>query len=176
MTRKKISALCMAALFAALTCVTTLLIQIPMPLGGYINLGDCFVLLGAWLLGPWYAAAAGAVGAALADVFSGYVFYAPATLLIKGAVAVTAAVTARAVAGKGHRRLAPAVSASVAEIIMVTGYYLYEALVMGFGFAGAALNLPASLFQGTAGAISACVLMPLLRGIKSHWDSQSNIL
>ena len=34
----------MAALMAALACVATMIIKIPSPLKGYLNLGDCIVL------------------------------------------------------------------------------------------------------------------------------------
>ena len=37
--------LVLAAMFAALSCVATMVIQIPSPMSGYVNLGDCFVLL-----------------------------------------------------------------------------------------------------------------------------------
>lgn len=45
----------MAALLAALTCVATMIIKIPSPLKGYLNLGDCVVLLAGWMLSPTYA-------------------------------------------------------------------------------------------------------------------------
>ena len=38
-----------AALLAALTCVATMIIKIPSPLKGYLNLGDCVVLLSGWM-------------------------------------------------------------------------------------------------------------------------------
>ena len=34
-----------SAMLAALTCVATMVIKIPSPLSGYLNLGDCIVLL-----------------------------------------------------------------------------------------------------------------------------------
>ena len=40
-----------AALFAALTCVMTMLIKVPSPLKGYLNLGDSAVLVSGWFLG-----------------------------------------------------------------------------------------------------------------------------
>ena len=48
--------LVMAGLFAALGCVATMVLQVPSPTGGYMNLGDTVVLLGAYLLGPVYVA------------------------------------------------------------------------------------------------------------------------
>ena len=77
----KTKKLVMAALLAALCCVATMIIKIPSPLKGYLNLGDCVVLLSGWLLSPVYGFLAAGVGSALADIFSGYVTYAPATLV-----------------------------------------------------------------------------------------------
>mgnify|MGYP001774926226 FL=1 len=61
-----------AALFAALSCVATMVIKIPTPTGGYIHAGDAVVLLSAFLLGPWWGAAAAGLGSCLADILSGY--------------------------------------------------------------------------------------------------------
>lgn len=61
MNDKKIRKLVLAALLAALVCVATMVVQIPSPMQGYVNLGDCFVLLSGWLLGPWYGFAAGGI-------------------------------------------------------------------------------------------------------------------
>ena len=80
-------AMVMTALLAALSCAATMAIRIPSPTGGYMNLGDTVVLLGAYLLGGAYGAAAGAIGPALADLFSGYLTYVPATLVIKALLA-----------------------------------------------------------------------------------------
>ena len=63
--------LALTGLFAALGCVGTMVLQVPSPTGGYMNLGDAVVILGAWLLGPVYGAVAGGVGPAMADLLSG---------------------------------------------------------------------------------------------------------
>ena len=57
MENQKVRKLVLSALMAALVYVATSIIQIPSPVNGYVNLGDCFVLLSGWLLGPWYGAA-----------------------------------------------------------------------------------------------------------------------
>lgn len=88
MSDSKIKKMVLTALLAALTCVATMIIQIPSPMNGYVNLGDCFVLLSGWLLGPWLGFAAGGIGSMLADIFTGYAHYAPGTLVIKGLVAL----------------------------------------------------------------------------------------
>ena len=49
----KIRKMVLAALMAALTYVATMVVQIPSPMQGFVNLGDCCVLLSGWILGPW---------------------------------------------------------------------------------------------------------------------------
>ena len=90
MTDMKLRKLVLAALFAALCTVMTMVIQVPSPMQGYVNLGDCAVLLSAWALGPWYGGAAAGLGSMLADLLS-YPHYAPGTLVIKFTMAVAAA-------------------------------------------------------------------------------------
>ena len=80
----------MAAMLVALTTVATMIVKIPSPLKGYINIGDCVVLLAGWSLSPLYGFLAAGIGSALADLFSGYIVYAPATFLIKGLMALMA--------------------------------------------------------------------------------------
>ena len=82
MDNKKLRKQVLSALLAALCCVATMVVQIPSPMQGYVNLGDCFVLLSGWMLGPWYGFAAGGIGSMLADVLLGYAHYAPAAELL----------------------------------------------------------------------------------------------
>ena len=84
MSDKKVQKLVVSALMAALTYVATMVVQIPSPMNGYVNLGDCFVLLSGWLLGPWYGGAAAGIGSMLTDLLYGYGYYAPGTFVIKG--------------------------------------------------------------------------------------------
>ncbi len=161
----KLTQLCYTAVTAALVCISTLIIQIPSPFGGYINLGDCFVLVGAWLLPPACGFAAGSIGSALADIISGYVIYAPASAVIKGCMALVTTLIFRKISD--NKRFCHTASAACGEAVMVTGYFLYEALVL-YGFSGATINLAANLVQGTAGAVCACVLMVLLQKTRLH--------
>ncbi|MGQ4832415.1 MAG: ECF transporter S component [Candidatus Asgardarchaeia archaeon] len=74
------------AIMTPLVTILTYLFIIPIPeTHGYFNLGEIGVYIAAVLFGPIVGAFAGGVGSALADVISGYVIYAPATLVIKGA-------------------------------------------------------------------------------------------
>ena len=129
MTDRKLHQLVLGALFAALCTVMTLVIQVPSPMQGYVNLGDCAVLLSAWILGPFYGAGAAGIGSMLADLLSGYAHYAPGTLLIKLSVAAVAGLLFDVI--KGHTRsVLPAqlISGVAAEAVMVVGYFGYAGL------------------------------------------------
>ena len=148
----------------ALTCVLTMVVRIPSPTKGYMNLGDAAVLLSGWLLGPIYGSIAGGVGSALADLFAGYPVYVPATFLIKAAMAfLVSLVPLRAKKnGESRPRLGFMTAAPLSELLMIAGYYLYEAVVIGEGFGAAFLGVPGNAVQGIVGAAGAYLLIELL--------------
>ena len=141
-----------AALFAALACVATMIIKFPSPLKGYLNIGDCIVLLCGWMLSPVYGFVAAGLGSGLADLLSGYLVYAPATFIIKGLMALIACYTFKLI-----RKSARIVSGILAEIIMVLGYYVFEGFM--YGFIASAVNIPANAIQGIVGLILGTILI-----------------
>ena len=151
----------MASLFAALVCIATMLIQIPSPLKGYLNLGDCVVLAAGWMLSPVYGFLAAGIGSALADIFSGYVMYAPATFLIKGLMSVTAYYGFYTMYRKIGEFSARLLGGIAAEILMIMGYFWFESVLYGMG--ASALNIPANAVQGTAGLALGLVLVKALK-------------
>ena len=161
----KVKKLVLAALFAALAYCATLIIHIPSPIGGYINLGDCIVLLAGWLLGPAYGAAAAGLGSALADLTLGYTSYIPGTFVIKALMAVVAYYAAKAVPGKTVVK--SVVSGVLAEVVMVGGYFCFEATILGNGL-GAAVGIASNLMQALAGIVCA-VLIKLILDKKNLW-------
>lgn len=155
----KLRMMVMTALFIALGYVATSLLVIPMPGGGYLNLGDTIVLLGAYLLGPVYGAVAGGFGPALADLLMGYGIYVPATLVIKALMGVTAALLYRALRKKVW---ALALCGVAAEAIMVAGYYFFESFLAGNLAAGLA-GLPGNLLQAIFGLAASTLLAGALK-------------
>lgn len=149
----------MTALFMALSYVATSLLVIPTPGGGYLNLGDTIVLLGAYLLGPVYGAAAGGLGSALADLLAGYGVYVPATLVIKALMGAAAALLYR---GLGKKAWAVIVCGAAAEAIMVVGYCLFESFLAG-SLAAGLVGLPANLVQAVLGVAASSLLAGALR-------------
>lgn len=149
------------SLLAALCCVATMVIPIPTPTGGYLNAGDIVVVFTALLAGPLYGSIAMGLGSGLADLFAGYAIYAPGTLLAKGLAAVVIGLLFR----RSRRKLPNAVFAAVCgELVMAAGYFLYEALCLGFGW-GAAVEIPGNLLQGAAGVIGGTALYQALRNV-----------
>ena len=148
MNHKKMMRMAQTGLLTALVCAATMVIRIPTPNGGYVNIGDALVLLSGWMLGPVYGLFAAGVGSALADLLWGYGTYVPGTLIIKGCMGLVAAWTV----GKG--RLLGGVAA---EAIMVGGYFLYESTLLGYGMAAAA-SIPGNSIQGTVGLVLGLLL------------------
>lgn len=76
-------------LMTALITVATMVIAIPVPFtNGYVHMGDSMIFLAVLILGWKYGAFAAGIGSALADIFLGYVHWAPWTLCIKALMAV----------------------------------------------------------------------------------------
>ena len=155
---KKTRMVVMSAMLASLTCVATMIIKIPTPLHGYANLGDCVVLLSAFLLPPGYGFCAAAIGSALADVLSGYAAYAPATFVIKGLMVLVVCFIYKQVIKKDKKRLlGKIISGFVAEIVMVVGYFVFEGFL--YGFEASLVNIPANAMQGIVGLITGILLI-----------------
>lgn len=167
MKNDKLYRMITGALLAALCCVATIAVQIPSPMNGYVNLGDSIVLLSGWLLGPALGGVAAGMGSMLADVFTGYVHYAPGTFLVKLLVAVTAYYVYRVIhkAAKRHGLAARIISGIAAESVMVAGYFGYASLLLGKGWAAAA-SIPGNLLQGLVGIVASVVLVEVFEKSK----------
>ena len=127
--------LVLSAMFAALCCVTTMLVQFP-TVAGYTNIGEGMCLLAGLVLGPWYGASLPQASAAVLPIcWQATRIMFPARLSSKGLVALVAALLLRPMLKKGEKipfwRLALIELPS--EVIMVAGYFGYKALILGKG-------------------------------------------
>lgn len=154
----------MAAMLAALACVATMIIKIPSPLKGYLNLGDCIVLVAGWMLSPTYGFLAAGLGSALADLFSGYVTYAPATFVIKGLMALIAFYGFKLLHNKIGNLPSRIITGILAEIMMILGYFAFEGFL--YGFVPSLVNIPANGVQGIAGLIIGVILIKIFEKTK----------
>lgn len=139
-----------------------MIIKIPTPTGGYVNIGDGFVLLSGWMLGPVWGTLAAGIGSMLADLI-GYPIYAPATFIIKALMALVAFALAKAckLVFKKQRWLAYVLSGIVAELVMIVGYFVFEAIFMSYGM-GAIVGVLPNASQAAVGIIIGTLLMVLI--------------
>lgn len=170
------------ALMAALTCIATMIIKVPTPTLGYIHLGDGLVLLCGIVLGPVGGALSAGIGSMFADIFSGYISWAPATLLIKALTAFVAGFLFHRLQhifkGNGARYFSVIAGGLIGETIMVLGYFIYEAGIAAFangglnsaaiaaGIVSSAAGVPFNILQGLTGIVISIVLLPVLMKIE----------
>ena len=157
----------MSSLFAALICVVTAFVKVPMPLVGYVNLGDALVLCAGALLGPMGVVSA-MIGSAIADVIAGFAMYVPATALIKGLMALIVWLFVKK--NESVNMIKFVISAVIAELVMVGGYFVYECYL--YDKAAALVSVPYNFIQGAAGLVCGVLLLlvmnktKLLKGMK----------
>ena len=161
---QKTKRIVITALMTSMVCVATMIIKIPSPMKGYLNIGDCIVLLCGWLLPPGYGFIAAGLGSALADLFSGYVIYAPATFVIKGSMALVAYVIFKLMHKKIGKLSSYIIGGVLAEMLMVSGYFVFEGFL--YGFIPSLVNIPANGVQGVAGVVIGTVMIKVFDRLK----------
>ena len=123
MKNKKIRLMCISGVFVALIFIFTAYIHVPVHTG-YTHIGDGFIYLAACLLPLEYSIFAGACGALLADLLSGYVLWAPASAIIKAITVLFFSRNSKKIICKRN------LIALIPSLFTCTGgYYLYEALI-----------------------------------------------
>lgn len=166
---KKITQVTVTAILAALICVATMIVQIPIPAtGGYANLGDGIILISSFLLPVGCSITAAALGSALADLLLGYVAFIQGTLMIKSFMAFLSWLVLHSfhqIETDRKAICAMIFSGIASEVFMVIAYFGYEAVIMGTGL-GAAAGIPGNIGQGICGIIVSCILTPALSRIR----------
>jgi uncharacterized membrane protein len=155
-----------SAIFAALIFAATYF-AIPIPGGqGFVNLGDGIILIAAVWLGPLWGGIAAAVGAGITDLILGYVYYAPATFVIKWLMAVVMYFVFKGLSKtKLHFSFDFILSGVAAELLMVAGYFLYEIFLYSLGVA--LFDTVANAIQGAFGITVGLILYSTLN--KTHF-------
>lgn len=143
----------------ALTIVFTAFLFFPVPgmKGAYVHMGDTIVFLCAYFLGGWYGAAVGGLGGVIADLIVAP-FYAPATLIIKGLMGLTAGLLFK----KAKTPLERVLAMVLPGLIMAVGYYVYEVLNYGNPIGILVASMPFNLLQAGASILAASICIPLL--------------
>lgn len=147
-----------AGLFCALITIATMLIKLPIPnTQGYVNFGDGVIFLSALFLMNPYCALAAAAGSALADAFLGAGIYIIPTFIIKGAMGLIASKSVYEC--ESYKKIA--IGITLAEIVMVLGYFLFEIFV--YSLSAACVSLPFNLVQAAAGIVIGFVLIQFVK-------------
>ncbi len=180
---KNTRTLVLSALLAALTYIATSVIKIPTPTMGYVHIGDSFVLLSGFLLGPVAGGLSAGIGSMLSDLLGGYATWAPGTFTIKLATAMTAALVFRALSrssdNKNRLHLFPkTILAGIAgEAVMIFGYFLYnilmltivnagsESITLSAAIAESLAEIPFNVAQAVVGIGLSTVLLPVTIGL-----------
>lgn len=168
-----IKKLAFTGLFIALVFVMTIIIRIPSPTGGYINIGDCAVLTAGIILGPVYGALAAGIGSAISDIVAGAAIYAPGTLIIKALMALVVGLFYRKC--KNNYKLVLLLVLS--ELIMLVGYFFYDALILSLTggeqvFLASAEEIVGNSLQGAIGVFGAIMLRRLFEDILEKLGTQ----
>lgn len=156
-------AICINAMFIALTFLATMCINIRLPImanGGLIHLGNVPLFLGAILFGKKTGAICGAVGMGLFDLVSGWTAWAPFTFVIVGAMGY--AVGWIMENKQKHILGYYCFAMGVALILKIGGYYIAEGILYHNWIAPMA-SIPGNVMQVMAAAV---VVLPLAAALK----------
>lgn len=127
-------------LMTALIYLAGSIIKIP-SVGGFVHIGDCMVFLSVIVLGKKKGSISSGLGMFLVDVLGGYYFWAPFTLLIKGAMAyIAGGILEKMSERKETTRYIT--SFFISGIFMVIAYFFSGMIIAGF------LTEKAGLIQG----------------------------
>ena len=153
--------LALGSILAALVFIATYSFVIYIPAtSGYFNLGESTIYFAALMFGPFVGAFAGA-GATIADILiPGAAQFAPGTFIIKvceGAIVGFLHMNLRKQIS--NRNLRAVVSIIPGGLLMVSGYFVYEQMVLGYPFAAALIEVPFNIVQMLVGLV---IAMPIV--------------
>ena len=120
------------------------------------------VMIGGLLLGPVGGFIAGGVGSALADVATGYTFYAPITLIVKGLEGMAVGYLSSKVLERTRLSVRDVIAVIVGAIIMLSGYFIAQVILFDIVVAIGEL-VTINLAQVTIGAVVTLLIGPTIR-------------
>ena len=165
---QKVKNLCETALFIAIVFLGVFIIKFPGPFG-YAHIGDSMIFLSVLMLGGKRGAAAGGLGAAVADIVSGYTIWALPTFICKAIMALLMGFMIKRHASGLKGRPLWIVAAAASGIAQGICYVLFWLLL--FGRAAAIAAVPGLLFQTVSGIIIALAISEALQktSLKRHF-------
>ncbi|MGD1815641.1 MAG: ECF transporter S component [Pleomorphochaeta sp.] len=166
MEKKKSNSALRTSLIAVLTAVVvvfTIIVKVPTPTKGYLNLCDLAICFIAFTFSPLTAFIAGGLGTCIADIISGYPQWAPISFVVHGVEGLLVALIVKRSAqeisdGVKVSALKVILAMIVCVVIVAGGYFLLSAIFMSLGFAAAAAGIPGNIAQAGIGVVAGYAL------------------
>lgn len=152
------------ALLITLVFIATKFINIKLPItssGGLIHLGTPMLFIASIVFGKRKGAIAGGIGMFLFDLVSGWVIWAPFTLIIRGAMGYIVGYFAWRNGKFGKCTTQNIIGISLASIVMILGYYITEVILYG-NFLTPLGSIPGDLIQIVFGVLIGIPLSKVL--------------
>lgn len=173
MKKNKTSNIALNSIFVALIFISAQLINIPTSIGGVINVTDSIILLSSVILARNNATLVSGTGAFMAEIISPYAIFAPATLIIKSSMAFVANTLFNKLNIK-KEVIRMLLSFTVAELIMISGYFIYQAFFLQLGVYVASLDIVNNIIQAIASIVIAIILVKLVTPIFNREKAVTN--
>ena len=149
MKQTQVNNLVLTAMFSAVIFVFTYIgIQVPTfgAFGGLTHLGTLVMFLISIKYGKYYGMASAAIGMTMFDVLSPWIAWAPGTFVIRLLAGYVFGLLAESSRGQGTSMKHNIISLMGGGVIIVVGYFLFEALIFN-NVATAALSIPGNILQ-----------------------------
>ena len=147
----------LGTLIALVTVSTYIRIHIPIGTGGLIHIGTLTMFIISLRFGAKYGAISSGVGMALFDILSEWVSWAPGTLVVRLLAGYIIGKVALSPKGQGEDFKRNIVALILGGLVIVIGYFIFEALVIGTGF-GALASIPGNIAQILIGLFALFIL------------------
>lgn len=160
-SQSKTKHLTMMSLYVALVFVATKAINIPTAVGGVINLADSIILVISIKESKRSSAFIAGTGSFIAEFFSPYAIFAPATLVIKATMGFIASLIYKSNSIK-NKHIKMLTAFIIAESIMIFGYFIYQAFFLNLGMINASLDIVNNIIQAFASIVIAFTLSSII--------------
>lgn len=160
---KNTRSITITALSAALIFLFTWVVRVPGPItGGLVHMGNVPFFVTSIVYGPYVGAIAGAIGMGMFDIFSGYIAWAPITVitcLIMGYVLGNVT--------KRFNTKNLIIGFVLMVVIKVLGYYFGE-VIMYKSFVAPFASIPGNIVQILLSAVVVFIIInPIRKGLKN---------
>ncbi len=164
----------LGTLIALVTASTYIRIHIPIGTGGLIHIGTLTMFVIALRFGAKYGAIASGVGMALFDILSEWVLWAPGTLVVRLIAGFVIGKVAMSSKGQGEMLSKNVLALALGGVIIVVGYFVFEAVVIGTGWAALA-SIPGNLAQIAIGSLALFILpsIPKLETLSASFEDST---